>query len=67
MTASSTPHARPPSPSLDKRHWISLGPGWGITKQLINEVVEHSYDLVIDGLPQSERPPRAPVPDTTAR
>ncbi|MFE7763013.1 MmcQ/YjbR family DNA-binding protein [Streptomyces sp. NPDC057438] len=45
-----------PGRYLDKRHWISLGPGRGITKQLINDAVEHSYDLVIDGLPQSERP-----------
>ncbi|MFE9438325.1 MmcQ/YjbR family DNA-binding protein [Streptomyces sp. NPDC006602] len=56
-----------PGRCLDKRHWISLGPGRGITKQLINDAVEHSYDLVIDGLPQSERPPRAPGPDAAAR
>ncbi|MEU9189416.1 MmcQ/YjbR family DNA-binding protein [Streptomyces sp. NPDC048484] len=38
-----------PGRYLDKRHWISLGPGRGITKRLINDAVEHSYDLVIDG------------------
>ena len=31
------------------------------------EAIEHSYDLVVDGLPRSERPPRPPGPDTTAR
>lgn len=41
---------------LDKRHWVTLGPGRGITKQLISDAVEHSYDLVVDGLPQGERP-----------
>ncbi|MEV0558326.1 MULTISPECIES: MmcQ/YjbR family DNA-binding protein [unclassified Streptomyces] len=51
-----------PGRYLDKRHWISLGPGRGITKQLINDAVEHSYDLAIDGLPQSERPQRAGAP-----
>ncbi|GAA2605188.1 hypothetical protein GCM10010304_63760 [Streptomyces roseoviolaceus] len=52
-----------PGRYLDKRHWISLGPGRGITKQLINDAVEHSYDLVVDGLPQSEPrmgPPSGP-------
>lgn len=52
---------------LDKRHWISLGAGQGITKRLINDAVEHSYDLVVDGLSQSRRPPRAPGPDAAAR
>ena len=45
-----------PGRYLDKRHLVSLGPGRGITKQLINDAVEHSYDLVVDGLPQGERP-----------
>ncbi|WP_406224026.1 MmcQ/YjbR family DNA-binding protein [Streptomyces canus] len=45
-----------PGRYLDKRHWISLGPGRGITKQLTDDVVEHSYDLVVDTLPKSERP-----------
>ncbi|MFE9676565.1 MmcQ/YjbR family DNA-binding protein [Streptomyces sp. NPDC006259] len=52
-----------PGRYLDKRHWITLGPGRGITKRLIDEAVAHSYDLVVDGLPRSERPPRAPGPD----
>ncbi|GAP45852.1 MmcQ/YjbR family DNA-binding protein [Streptomyces azureus] len=51
-----------PGRYLDKRHWISLGPGRGITKQLTNDAVEHSYDLVIDSLPKSERPQRAGPP-----
>lgn len=56
-----------PGRYLDKRNWISLAPGRGITKRLINDAVEHSYDLVIDGLPKSERPLRAPGPDAAAR
>ncbi|MER5437799.1 MmcQ/YjbR family DNA-binding protein [Streptomyces sp. NPDC002790] len=40
-----------PGRYLDKRHWISLGPGPGITKRLITEAVEDSYDLVVDRLP----------------
>lgn len=30
---------------LDKQHWISIGPGTGITKQLIGDLVQDSYDL----------------------
>jgi len=56
-----------PGRYLDKRHWISLGSGRGITKQLISDAVEHSYELVVDGLPQSGHPPRAPGPDAAAR
>ncbi|MFJ2238195.1 MmcQ/YjbR family DNA-binding protein [Streptomyces sp. NPDC087859] len=54
-----------PGRYLDKRHWVSLGPGRGITKQLINDAVEHSYDLVVAGLPQGERP-HGPASDAAA-
>lgn len=30
---------------LDKQHWISIGSGTGITKQLIRDLVQDSYDL----------------------
>ncbi|MFD5315794.1 MmcQ/YjbR family DNA-binding protein [Streptomyces sp. NPDC127098] len=45
-----------PGRYLDKRHWISLGPGPGITKRLITNAVEHSYDLVTEGLPRRDHP-----------
>lgn len=35
-----------PGRHLDKRHWISLGPGPGITERLVTDAVEDSYDLV---------------------
>ncbi|WND36766.1 MmcQ/YjbR family DNA-binding protein [Streptomyces sp. BB1-1-1] len=41
---------------LDKRHWISLGPGPGVTERLVTDAVEHSYDLVVEGLPRGDRP-----------
>ncbi|WP_329296858.1 hypothetical protein [Streptomyces pseudovenezuelae] len=41
---------------LDKRHWISLGPGPGTTGRLITEAVEDSYDLVAERLPRRDRP-----------
>ena len=33
---------------LDKQHWISIGPGSGITKQLIEDLVHGSHDLADD-------------------
>ncbi|WP_449372600.1 MmcQ/YjbR family DNA-binding protein [Arthrobacter psychrolactophilus] len=30
---------------LNKQHWISIGPGVGITKELIGDLVHDSYDL----------------------
>ncbi|KUL28111.1 cytoplasmic protein [Streptomyces regalis] len=45
-----------PGRYLDKRHWISLGPGPGITERLITDAVEDSYDLVAERLPRRDRP-----------
>ena len=45
-----------PGHYLDKRHWISLGPGPGITKRLVTGAVEDSYDLVVERLPRRDRP-----------
>lgn len=39
---------------LDKRHWISVGPGASITKQLIEDLVHTSYDLA-DDRPREQR------------
>jgi predicted DNA-binding protein (MmcQ/YjbR family) len=56
-----------PGRYLDKRHWVSLGPGRGITKRLVDDAVEHSYDLVVDGLPHNRRPPRPAAAPAKAR
>ncbi|WP_328826000.1 MmcQ/YjbR family DNA-binding protein [Streptomyces sp. NBC_00252] len=45
-----------PGRYLDKRHWISLGPGPGITERLVTDAVEDSYDLVTKWLPRRNRP-----------
>ena len=45
-----------PGRYLDIRHWISLGPGPGITGQLVTDAVEDSYDLVAERLPRRDRP-----------
>ncbi|MFD5341190.1 MmcQ/YjbR family DNA-binding protein [Streptomyces hawaiiensis] len=44
-----------PGRYLDKRHWISLGPGPGITERLVTDAVEDSYDLVAERLPRRDR------------
>ena len=31
---------------LDKRHWVSVGAGDGVTEELVDELVRDSYDLV---------------------
>lgn len=33
---------------LDKQHWISIGPGVGVTAALIKDLVHGSYDLAGD-------------------
>ena len=41
---------------LDKEHWTSVGAGKGITKQLIEGLVEGSYELVRNSLPEKDQP-----------
>ncbi|WP_425826242.1 MmcQ/YjbR family DNA-binding protein [Streptomyces fractus] len=45
-----------PGRYLDKRHWISVGAGRGITREFVAEGVRHSYELVLDTLPRRDRP-----------
>jgi predicted DNA-binding protein (MmcQ/YjbR family) len=40
---------------LNKHHWISIGPGSGITKRLIGDLVHDSHDLV-DGRHRKQHP-----------
>jgi len=35
-----------PGHYLDKRHWISVGAGEGITKKVVEDLVHGSYELV---------------------
>ncbi|MCX5255047.1 MmcQ/YjbR family DNA-binding protein [Streptomyces canus] len=45
-----------PGRYLDKRHWISLGPGPGITERLVTDTVENTYALGAERLPRRDRP-----------
>ena len=44
-----------PGRYLDKYHWVSIGPGTGVTESLVQDLVRESYDLVVDGLPRRDR------------
>lgn len=41
---------------LDKKHWISITAGEGITRSLVEDLVEDSYDLVVHQAPAKDRP-----------
>lgn len=41
---------------LDKTHWISLGAGREITADIVDDLVTHSYDLVLTAMPRRHRP-----------
>lgn len=43
---------------MNKRHWITvdLDPDAAVSSQLVRELVEDSYSLVISGLPARLRP-----------
>jgi len=40
---------------FDKRHWVSVAPGPGVSASLVEELVRDSYDTVADRLPRRER------------
>lgn len=47
-----------PGYHMNKRHWISVGAGEGITEELIEELVVTSYDLVVSTMLLSQQPVR---------
>jgi predicted DNA-binding protein (MmcQ/YjbR family) len=44
-----------PGYHMNKRHWISLGPGPGVSSELVGELVTNAYLLVTDALTQQQR------------
>jgi predicted DNA-binding protein (MmcQ/YjbR family) len=45
-----------PGRYLHKRHWISVGAGRGVTADLVADLVDHSYHLVLETVPANRRP-----------
>lgn len=45
-----------PGRYLDKTHWTSVGADEEITEPLIRDLVDHSYELVLDSVPRARRP-----------
>ena len=40
---------------LNKRHWNTITLDGGLEDQLVRDLIEDSYDLVVDGLPKQKR------------
>ena len=53
-----------PGYHVNKRHWISVAAGPGITPDLVEELVLEAYALVVEGMPRHARPA---VPDAVSR
>ncbi|WP_337059753.1 MmcQ/YjbR family DNA-binding protein [Kineococcus sp. G2] len=49
---------------VNKRHWISVAGGPGVTARLVEELVLDAYGLVVAGMPRRARPA---VPDAVRR
>jgi len=45
-----------PGYHMNKRHWISIGVGTGVTAQLVTEIVTNAYELVVELMPRAKRP-----------
>jgi predicted DNA-binding protein (MmcQ/YjbR family) len=45
-----------PGYHLNKRHWNTVTLDGSLTDKIVNDMIEDSYDLVVDGLPKSRRP-----------
>lgn len=55
-----------PAWHMNKRHWISVGTGEGVTEQVLEGLVEDAYLRVMYSLPKSKRPiefRERPVPE----
>jgi predicted DNA-binding protein (MmcQ/YjbR family) len=44
-----------PGYHMNKRHWNTVTVDGGLPDQLVRELIEDSYDLVVAGLPRAER------------
>jgi predicted DNA-binding protein (MmcQ/YjbR family) len=47
-----------PGYHLNKRHWNTVTADGGLPDRLVVDMIEDSYDLVVDALPRARRPVR---------
>src|SRR4051794_5573460 len=45
-----------PGYHMNKRHWSTIRAGHAVTRELVEELVHNSYELVVEGLPRAKRP-----------
>jgi predicted DNA-binding protein (MmcQ/YjbR family) len=45
-----------PGYHMNKRHWITLAPGGALEEELVEDLVDESYRLVVAKLPRRQRP-----------
>jgi predicted DNA-binding protein (MmcQ/YjbR family) len=45
-----------PGYHMNKRHWLTIRAGDAATRELVEELVCNSYELVVEGLPRMKRP-----------
>ncbi|TFV67894.1 UNVERIFIED_ORG: MmcQ/YjbR family DNA-binding protein [Bacillus sp. AZ43] len=45
-----------PGYHMNKRHWLTIRAGEAVTRELVEELVRNSYELVVEGLPRAQRP-----------
>src|ERR1700759_5131280 len=44
-----------PGYHMNKRHWNTLNLGGSLSAKLVHELIDHSYQLVVDALPKKKR------------
>ncbi|MGY1687858.1 MmcQ/YjbR family DNA-binding protein [Geodermatophilus sp. SYSU D00867] len=45
-----------PGHPVDERHRLTIRAGDAVTRDLVEELVRNSYELVVEGLPRARRP-----------
>jgi predicted DNA-binding protein (MmcQ/YjbR family) len=50
-----------PGYHMNKRHWVSAWPGEDMDEDLVRDLVQNSYRLVVGSLPRARRPSTAPL------
>ena len=40
---------------MSKKHWNTVSPEADVSDELQYELIDHSYDLVVDGLPKKTK------------